>query len=102
MNKFTLSLLLLLPAFAFAQEKKPLRWGMDATGGAPLILNLEGDVAGAADRADFRNEDRRRTGVSTFENQVDLSASGLKPKPGKRKTRPWNLFHTEQIDIENA
>ena len=30
--------LLLLAAPAFAQEKKPLRWGMDETGGAPYVF----------------------------------------------------------------
>lgn len=38
MNKFALPLLLLaLPAIAFAQEKKPFRWGTDPTGGAPFV-----------------------------------------------------------------
>ncbi|QEL13493.1 ABC transporter permease subunit [Limnoglobus roseus] len=37
-RRFALALLLLsLPALATAQEKKPLRWGTDPTGGAPYI-----------------------------------------------------------------
>lgn len=40
MHKFALTLLLFtLPAFATAQEKKPLRWGCDPTGGAPYVFD---------------------------------------------------------------
>ncbi len=41
MNKFALAFLLLLPATALAQDKKPFRWGTDPTGGAPFVYQDE-------------------------------------------------------------
>jgi polar amino acid transport system substrate-binding protein len=39
LKKLALAFLLLLSLSAHAQDKKPFRWGMDATGGAPYVFD---------------------------------------------------------------
>jgi hypothetical protein len=72
----------------------------DVLGGLMRIVHFERQMVISGRRSIFRQSESGGTGFLVFEDQVNLCRTGLKPTSAEGESGPFDLVHSQHVDVE--